>query len=67
MFFGVAFLAELMVRLFGNWLLFFRRFAHRLAVWLGILGISGYLSFFCWRRRSHRFVARSSIGNGTLS
>ena len=45
-FFGVALLAELMVRVFGNWLLFFRRFSHRLAVWLGVLGVSIYLSLF---------------------
>lgn len=45
-FLGVALLAELAVRVFGNWLLFFRRFSHRLCVWLRILGVSGYLSLF---------------------
>lgn len=43
---SVALLAELMVQVFGNWLLFFRRFAHRLSVWLGILCVSVYLSLF---------------------
>jgi hypothetical protein len=45
-FLGVALLAELMVRVFGNWLLFFRRFSHRLSFWLGVLGVSVYLSLF---------------------
>jgi len=44
--FGVALVAELMVRLFGNWLLLFRRFSHRLSVWLGVLGVSTYLALF---------------------
>jgi hypothetical protein len=47
-FFGVALIAELMVQVFGNWLLFFRRFSHRLSVWLGILCVSVYLSLFLW-------------------
>ncbi len=48
---GIAFLvigliAEVFVKIFGNWLLFFRRFGTRLFLWLAIGGTSGYLAMF---------------------